>query len=71
MESGAMPNASRDELLAIIAQQQTVIATLEARIQKLEVKLRELGDGLSRSMPGHKPSAPRREGPKVCRKRCH
>jgi transposase len=53
--------ASRDELLALIAQQQATIAALEARVRDLE---RRLTAGGGRGMPGLKPeealaSAPR------------
>jgi hypothetical protein len=53
-----------------IAQQQAIIAKLEARIHELEAKLGDLlGGGTSQGMPGHKPSAPKREGPKRPRTR--
>jgi hypothetical protein len=43
--------ASRDELLAVIAQQQATIATLEARVHELE---RRLAPGGPRGVPGLK-----------------
>lgn len=58
--------ATREELLAVIAAQQATIATLEARVRELE---RRLSPGGSRGMPGLKPtevppSAPRRRKPR-------
>jgi hypothetical protein len=76
MEAASLEAATREELLALIAQQQELlaqqqagIATLEARIRELEAKLGDLGGGSSRGMPGHKPAAPKRDGPKRARKR--
>jgi transposase len=76
MEREQVETATREELLAFIAGQeatiagqQAVIEKLEARIRELEAKLGSLGGGSSSGMPGHKPSAPRREGPKRPRKR--
>jgi len=48
-----LSEASRAELLAIIAQQRAVIATLEGRITALEQRL---GVGGGKSMPGTKPA---------------
>jgi hypothetical protein len=77
MEALPLETATREELLAVIAQQQesiaqqrAIIEKLEARISELEAKLGDLlGGGFSRGMPGHKPPAPKREGPKRSRKR--
>jgi transposase len=66
MEEQEFQTATREELLAFIVQQQAIIAKLEARIHELEANL---GGGSSAGMPGHKPAAPKREGPKRPRKR--
>jgi len=73
MDGLDLATARREELLAFIAeqqatiaQQQAVIATLETRIRDLEARL---GGGSAPRMPGHKPTTPKREGPKAPRKR--
>ncbi|MGH3801803.1 MAG: IS66 family transposase zinc-finger binding domain-containing protein, partial [Pseudonocardiaceae bacterium] len=49
---GDLTGATRDELLAVIAEQQATIATLQARIAELE---RRLGSSGGKGVPGIKP----------------
>ena len=58
METG-LDLASREALLAIIAEQQGVISELRQRVESLEARLS--GGGLGARMPGHKPAAKRKE----------
>ena len=58
METG-LDLASRETLLAIIAEQQGVISELRQRVESLEARLS--GGGLGARMPGHKPAAKRKE----------
>ena len=51
--SGDLSTASREELLALVARQQRVIATLEQRIAYLEQRL---GSGGAKGVPGTKPA---------------
>lgn len=50
--------ASHDDLLVLIAQQQTLIADLQATVARLEAQLRDLESrgGPPARMPGHKPT---------------
>jgi transposase len=70
-----LETASRDELLALIAAQQTTIAQLQATVRALEQRVRELetGSGASRRMPGHKPeqAEPRPRRPRRKRSENH
>jgi hypothetical protein len=59
--------APREELVALIAEQQTTIAALEARIAELETRLAK--GGPPKGMPGHKPQQPDAARPKKNRKR--
>ena len=45
---------SRDTLLSVIAEQQTVIAELRRRVEELDARLS--GGGPSAEMPGNKPT---------------
>ena len=58
-------NATREELLAIIAEQQKMIGQLQARVQELESRL---GKGGPKGMPGLKPASVKRSKPKKTRK---
>lgn len=58
--------ASREQLLAIIAQQQAVIEALQRRVAALEEQLRRTGGG--GAMPGTKPATTRRQERKAQRK---
>src|SRR5229473_5134492 len=60
---------SREQLVALIAEQQSVIQQLQRRIATLEAQLRPGGGG--GAMPGTKPSTTRRKEPKGQRKRRH
>ena len=62
-----LSTASRDQLLALVAEQQAIIQTLQGRVAALEEKLRPSGGG--GAMPGTKPSATRRKERKGERKR--
>lgn len=66
-------DASREELLTIIAQQQQLIATLRETVVRLEARVRELeqrlGPGAPHGMPGLKPPPAKPAGPKGPRKR--
>ena len=55
-----MDQASRETLLAIIAEQQGVISELGQRVESLEARLS--GGGPGARMPGHKPAAKARRG---------
>src|SRR5829696_1140333 len=61
-----LETATRDALLALIAEQQATIAALEARVRELEARL---GSGGARGMPGLKPHSVPAEAPKRPRKR--
>ncbi len=65
--------ASRETLLAVIAEQQGVISELRQRVGSLEARLS--GGGPGAGMPGHKPAARRKraagEGKEPRRKRQH
>ena len=52
-----LKSASRETLLSVIAEQQTAIAELRRRVEKLEARLSTRG--ASAGMPGNKPSAKR------------
>ena len=52
-------SASRETLLSVIAEQQTALAELRRRVEKLEARLSTRG--ASAGMPGNKPSAKRRQ----------
>ena len=74
METGLdLDQASRETLLAVIAEQQGVISELRRRVENLEARLS--GGGPGSRMPGHKPAARRkkaaREEKKPRRKRPH
>ena len=58
METG-LDLASRETLLAIIAEQQGVISELRQRVESLEARLS--GGGPGARMPGHKPAARRKK----------
>ena len=58
METG-LDLASREALLAIIAEQQGVISELRQRVESLEARLS--GGGPGARMPGHKPAARRKK----------
>ena len=61
MEPGLdLDQASRETLLAIIAEQQGVISELRQRVESLEVRLS--GGGPGARMPGHKPAARGKKG---------
>src|SRR5229473_981399 len=60
---------SREQLVALIAEQQSVIQQLQRRIATLEAQLRPGGGG--GAMPGTKPNTTRRKEPKGQRKRRH
>ncbi len=68
-----LDQASRETLLAVIAEQQGVIFELRQRVESLEARLS--GGGPGARMPGHKPAARRKraagEGKKPRRKRQH
>ncbi len=66
-----LTHASRDELLALIEQQQTTIAQLQATIVRLEQRIQtlEAGDGPPRGMPGHKREQPPPRSARSRRKR--
>ena len=49
-----LKSASRETLLSVIAEQQTVIAELRRRVEELEARLSS--DGPSAGMPGNKPT---------------
>ena len=74
METGLdLTKASRETLLAVIAEQQGVITELRQRVEGLEAQLSK-GGGRGSGMPGHKPAArgkgtPERKGPR--KKRPH
>src|SRR5207248_7540412 len=59
--------ATREELLALIVQQQATITALEARVQELEARL--VKGGPPKGMPGHKPQQPDPSRAKKPRKR--
>ena len=59
--------ASRDQLLAIIAEQQAIIHELQRRVAALEEQLRRSGGG--GAIPGTKPATTRRQERKQQRKR--
>ena len=60
MEPGLdLDQASRETLLAVIAEQQGVISELRQRVESLEARLS--GGGLGARMPGHKPAARRKK----------
>ncbi len=74
METGLdLDQASRETLLAVIAEQQGVISELRRRVEDLEARLS--GGGPGSRMPGHKPAARRKkaagEEKKPRRKRPH
>ena len=74
METGLdLDQASRETLLAVIAEQQGVISELRRRVENLEARLS--GGGPGSRMPGHKPAARRKkaagEEKKPRRKRPH
>ena len=58
--------ASRDQLLAIIAEQQSIIQALQRRVAALEDQSRRMGGG--GAMPGTKPATTRRQERKQQRK---
>jgi transposase len=69
-----LETARREELIALIAQQQATITALEATIAALEVRIAELEARLAKGgppkgMPGHKPQQPDATRPKKTRKR--
>ncbi len=60
METGLdLDQASRETLLAVIAEQQGVISELRRRVEDLEARLS--GGGPGARMPGHKPAARRKK----------
>ena len=61
-----LSTASRDELLGLIAEQQSVIEQLQLRIVALEEQLRRSGGG--GAMPGTKPKTTQRKERKEERK---
>jgi transposase len=61
-----LTSASREELLALIAQQAEIIAQLQARVHALEERLNSRGGP---GMPGNKPVALKSKGPKAARKK--
>ena len=69
METGLdLTKASRETLLAVIAEQQGGITELRQRVEGLEAQLSK-GGGRGSRMPGHKPAArgkgaPERKGPR-------
>ena len=74
METGLdLDQASRETLLAVIAEQQGVISELRRRVENLEARLS--GGGPGSRMPGHKPAVRRKkaagEEKKPRRKRPH
>ena len=61
MEPGLdLDQASRETLLAVIAEQQDTIAQMGKRVEGLEARLS--GGGLGARMPGHKPAARGKKG---------
>ncbi len=63
METGLdLTKASRETLLAVIAEQQGVIAELCQRVEGLEARLSK-GGGRGSRMPGHKPAAKGKRSP--------
>ena len=55
-----LDQASRETLLAIIAEQQGVISELRQRVESMEARLS--GGGPGARMPGHKPAARGKKG---------
>jgi transposase len=60
-----LTNGTREELIAIIAAQQELIAQLQAKVRELEARL---GKGGPKGMPGLKPASAKRSKPKKTRK---